>query len=235
MGCPAYPGPVTRRPPSGRQLAVAVLVLVLSVSACRAGSEDPPMARPAAPTTSAPTSTTEAPATAVTSSTAPASSPQTPARPAVVLAPDGLGVVRFGAEAEQVLTHLADVLGPANDDRRLGSCPSGAADRLVQFSELAVLIAGEGPSGRFVAWDVGPASGAFPPLATAEGIRVGSTVSELRAAYGPLLELSGDDPFGPAFAVRVPPPGALSGTTTGTGPGDTVTSLGGGRATCAAD
>ena len=177
-----------------------------------------------------PTSTT---APAATSTTVPA--PPTSAPPAtvpvpaqVVLAPDGLGIVAFGDDSETVLAALAGVLGPPVDDRPLGSCPSGEADRLVQFAELAVLFGG----GRFVAWDVGPASGALPPLATAEGIGVGSSVAELRTAYGQRLRLDPEDPFGPVFEITTPPPGRLAGTLTGTGPADTVASLSGGSASC---
>ncbi len=104
----------------------------------------------------------------------------------------------------------------------------------MQFSELGILLAGPPGGQRFVAWDIGPASGAFPELATAEGISVDSTVAELRSAYGSRLEISGDDAFGPSFTVRVPAPGALSGTLTGTAGSDTVASMGGGTATCAA-
>ncbi len=122
-----------------------------------------------------------------------------------------------------MLAALAGVLGPPVDDRPLGSCPSGEADRLVQFGELAVLFGG----GRFVAWDAGPPSGALPPLTTAEGIGVGSSVAELRGAYGQRLQLDPDDPFGPVFEITTPPPGRLAGTLTGTGPSDTVASLSG--------
>jgi hypothetical protein len=103
----------------------------------------------------------------------------------------------------------------------------------VQFSELAVLFAGTSGAQRFVAWDIGPASGAFPALATDEGVGVGSTVAELRTAYGDRLEISGDDAFGPSFLVEAPPPGALTGTLTGTAGTDTVATMGGGSTTCA--
>ena len=178
-----------------------------------------------------PTSTTAPAATSTTVPAPPTSAPSpttVPVPAQVVLAPDGLGIVAFGDGGETVLAALAGVLGPPVDDRPLGSCPSGEADRLVQFAELAVLFGG----GRFVAWDVGPASGAFPPLATAEGIGVGSSVAELRGAYGERLRLDPEDPFGPVFEITTPPPGRLAGTLTGTGPSDTVASLSGGTASC---
>ncbi|HEV2070934.1 MAG TPA: hypothetical protein VGR26_14185 [Acidimicrobiales bacterium] len=177
-----------------------------------------------------PTSTTAPAATGTTAPAPPTSAPPTtvPVPAQVVLAPDGLGIVAFGDDGETVLAALAGVLGPPVDDRPLGSCPSGEADRLVQFAELAVLLGG----GRFVAWDVGPASGTLPSLATAEGIGVGSSVAELRAAYGERLRLDPDDPFGPVFEVTTPSPGRLGGTLTGTGPADPVATLSGGTASC---
>lgn len=211
---------------------VVMMALLGLAGGCRSSGGEPGLARPAASTTSPSlAATTTVPVT----TTAPASSTTTaPHGGGVVLRPDGLGVVDFGDEAGAVLARLTGLLGPPGDDRPLASCPSGAADRLVQFSELGVLLAGPPGSQRLVAWDIGPASGAFPELTTAEGVGVGSTVAELRAAYGDRLEISGDDAFGPSFDVRAAPPGALSGTLTGTAPSDTVASMGGGTATCAA-
>lgn len=206
-----------------RGLLAAAVVLSLLAGGC-ADDDDDGLSRPEASTT--------APATTSTTVVAPPTSagPATtaPAPGEVVLAPDGLGVAAFGDEAEAVLAGLAGVLGPPADDRPLGSCPSGEADRLVQFAELGVLFDG----GRFVAWDVGPASGALPPLATAEGVGVGSSIAQLRAAYGDRLRLDPEDPFGPVFEIATPPPGRLAGTLTGTGPADTVATLSGGTASC---
>ena len=206
-----------------REVLGAAVTLSLLAGGCADGDDDLSRRQP--------TSTT---APAVASSTVPAPPisappPTTVPVPAqVVLAPDGLGIVAFGDDGETVLATLAGVLGPPIDDRPLGSCPSGEADRLVQFAELAVLFGG----GRLVAWDVGPASGTLPPLATAEGIGVGSSVAELRGSYGERLRLDPDDPFGPVFEITTPPPGRLAGTLTGTGPTDTVASLSGGAASC---
>jgi hypothetical protein len=204
-------------------LVVAASALPLLAAGC-AGDDAGDLSRPE------PTSTT---VPAVTSTTAPPTStapPESTAEAAVqvVLAPDGLGLVAFGEDADAALARLAGVLGPPADDRPLGRCPSGEADRLVQFAELGVLFGG----GRFVAWDVGPPAGALPPLATAEGIGAGSSLAELRRAYGDRLRIDPDDPFGPVFEVATPPPGRLAGTLTGTGATDTVATLSGGAASC---
>lgn len=208
-----------------RGLLAAAVALPLVAAGCAGGEDEGGLSRP-------PATSTTAPATTTTTESAPSvSAPAATTAPApaeVVLAPDGLGIAAFGDPAPAVLAGLAGVLGPPVDDRPLASCPTGEADRLVQFSELAVLLGG----GRFVAWDVGLASGALPPLATAEGIGVGSSLAELRAAYGERLRLDPEDPFGPGFEIATPPPGRLAGTLTGTGPADTVASLSGGTASC---
>lgn len=205
-----------------------VLPPLLLLGACSDGGEAD-RARPSDPAPSsvpAPISTPPAgPDSTVAGSAAP-----DPA--AVVLSPEGLGNARFGDDGASVLAVLTDLLGPPVDDRTLGTCASGDADRLVQFSELGVLL--DGPAGRqqFVGWDVGPPSGALPPLATAEGIGVGSTRLELQNAFGTRLQLDADDPFGPSFDLPATPPAGLTGTLTGPGPDDTVATLQGGSASC---
>lgn len=174
-----------------------------------------------ASTTTAPTTTTTSTPTSVTGTSD------------MVLGPLGLGVIGFGTEAATALAELEARFGPAVDDRPLGSCPSGEVDRLVQFAELSVLISASGATERFVAWDLGAPSEVPSRLTTAEGVGVGTSLTELRAAYGNRLELSPADPFGPGFEVDVDPPGRLGGTLTGTSGSATVATLSGGTASCA--
>lgn len=209
-----------------------MVVLTLVAGSCRRGSDgdDFELSRP--PTSStipASTSTTFSLPTTQPTTTAGPTTTTPPSGPALVLAPEGLGAVRFGEEDGAVLARLGAVLGTPVDDSPLESCPSGAADRLVQFSELAVVFAGR----RFVAWEIGPSTGALPaPLATAEGITVGSTVSALRSAYPDRLDVSADDAFGPSFEIEVAAPGRLGGTLTGTSASDTVATLRAGDTAC---
>lgn len=218
-----------------RRLA-GVGALALLVAACAgAGDDGAALGRRTSQTTAGRSPASSSPSLVAAPTTTTASPPTSVAATAgIVLGPLGIGVVDFGTEATVALSEIEARLGPPVDDRPLGSCPSGEVDRLVQFAELSVLIAASGGTPRFVAWDLGPHTGALPRLATAEGISVGSTLSQLRAAYGPRLELSEDDPFGPGFEVEVPSPGRLGGTLTGTSPGDTVATLSGGSASCGA-
>ncbi|MDP9005702.1 MAG: hypothetical protein M3N15_02140 [Actinomycetota bacterium] len=211
----------------GRGIA---LVGCLALAGCRgdAGGErsagPPPTTRVALSTT---TSSTAGTVTTLETTT----TTMTAEAPEVVLAADGLGVVSFGDPAAVVVSRLTEALGPPVDDQVLGSCPTGDADRLVQFAELGVVFAGTGAEQRLVAWDVGLASGAIPELRTAEGIGVGSTVADLRAAYRGRLDVVPDDAFGPRFEVRQPS-GVLTGTLTGTTDGDTIVTMGAGEASC---
>lgn len=215
-------------------MSAAVAVLALLAGACADGDDGAArLSRPVPLTTStAPVS----PSTSSTSTTSPSPTSTTSAATQVVLGPDGLGLVAFGDRADQVVVELTGVLGPPSDDRPLGSCPSGEVERLVEFAELAVSFGGSGDgegTSRLVAWDVGPPSGALPPLTTAEGVGVGTTVAELRRAYGDRVDIGAVDPFGPGFEIQVPVPGRLTGTLSGTGANDTVATLAGGAATCA--
>ena len=215
----------------------ALAIVALLAGACGGGEPNgAELVRPAPSVTAAPLPRSATPTSADPSTTVGpgAVSPTPPQAAEVVLGPDGLGVVNFGEEADQVVAELSALLGRPSDDRPLGSCPSGEVERLVEFAELAVLVGRRQGTPRFVAWDLGPPSGALPALTTAEGVGVGTTLAALRAAYGDRLEVSGDDPFGPSFEVRVPAPGRLTGNLTGTTTSDTVATLGGGAATCAA-
>lgn len=215
-----------------RRRAAVVGILVLA-SACTGGTDgEAPLARrpelttvPAAssPTTAGLASTTVVPAPPATS---------TPGA-GFELRPAGLGSVDFGIEAEVALAEFASVLGVPSDDDTLGSCASGEIDRVVRFGELSILLGG-GRGTRFVGWDLGERSGALPSLATAEGVSVGSSLDDVRRAFGTRFTLLANDPFGAAFEVEVGAPGALRGTLTGVGGDDRVATLSGGAASCAA-
>lgn len=217
---------------AGRAL-VALATAVLLTASCAAGRQgDDGLGRPEPSETSTrriPSSASVAPSTTADSTATSTTSPQAAQ---VVLGPEGLGAVAFGDPAEEAAAKLTRLLGRPTDDRPLGSCPTGEAERLVEFAELAVLIGDREGAARFVAWDLGEPSGAIPVLQTAEGVGVGATLAAVRTAYGDRLEIATDDPFGPSFEVRVPPPGRLGGTLTGTAATDTVATLRGGAATC---
>lgn len=217
-----------------RRLIRAVGLAALATACAGPGDDGADLGRSMPSNTGERAPSSSSPSTAPMATTTTASTlTSLPAVDDVVLGPLGLGVVSFGSEAATVLPVLEARFGRPVDDRPLGSCPSGEVDRLVQFAELSVLLDVTGGREHFVAWDLGTPSTGRPRLVTAEGIGIGTSLAELRSAYGDRLQLSRDDPFGPAFEVEVEPPGRLGGTLTGISDNDVVATLSGGTASCA--
>jgi hypothetical protein len=206
-----------------RRTALAVIVVaLLAPISCNDGNEAAD--RPAATSTTATTATTAptgpTPA-ATTASSAPASGTA-----AFVLKPDGIGDLAFGAGEAEARAALTKALGPPTFDESLPaeSCSTGATRR-VSWGDLTVLL-GPGPGGglTMVGWTYGTSEPPpTPALTTAEGIGVGSTVAQLRAAYGDRVMVSEDTAAGVVrFSVQgsryqLPLAGVVSG------PGDTAT------------
>jgi hypothetical protein len=138
-----------------------------------------------------------------------------PAAPAleesISLRPDGLGIVAFGTPADQALAALEGLIG---------SPPAGECDRADwvvyrEWPDLGLAIGVSLPGweqydgvSRFVGWVYsGAASG--PLLTTPEGVTVGTTLAELRAAYGDALVVHDDEPYcdGGSWSFNVLRPG----------------------------
>ncbi len=191
------------RPVRARVLAVGLAMVV--AGGC-GGDDGPaatstttaPVGTAAASTTTAPagtaaTSTTTAPAgTAATSTTATSG-------PSVTLRADGLGVTAFGDLPEYAVAALTVALGEPTSDATepsfssFGTCP-GTTLRAVEWGGLAVLIT-DGATAYGV--EGGPhffaylyRSGGDPSLLTQEGVGPGSSVADLRAAYGSALQVN---------------------------------------------
>lgn len=142
--------------------------------------------------------------------------PSAPAAPAasgsqeagMVLDGEGIGAVRFGDRAEDVIAALDAAYGPPDHDTDWmtagqqpgpGGCP-GTRLRIVRYGQLQVLMS-DGPTNYGAAGQ--PHLFGYTVFAvdtdraapqTAEGIRVGSTVADLRAAFGDSLVVRDDDP-----------------------------------------
>lgn len=141
----------------------------------------------------------------------------------VVLERGGLGVAIFGDPVEATIAAVSAALGeePREDTgwldafSLLGTCP-GTAARGVAWGDLTALFT-DGDSGHaepgtahFFSYRYRAGSRGPDGLSTPEGIRLGSTVGDLRAAYGDELELPADEPTpgGPRYRV-----GAATGVT----------------------
>ncbi len=129
--------------------------------------------------------------------------------PPLVLRPDGLGLVKFGDPVEPAVDQLTAMLGPPSSDRLLtpADLPEGvglfvatgypAIDyaRFMSWDrpQLHVMFSDQDPSGGsweqtapyFNGWVyVGPGAPLGPVLSTPEGVEIGASVADLRAAYG---------------------------------------------------
>jgi hypothetical protein len=239
-----------------RTIRAAALVPVVLVGALVArGVEDGrprPWVGPVAPVPT--TQPAPLPPTTVTSTTtAPPTSAAAAGR--VELRPDGLGVVGFGAGEREALDRLERRLGAPNERGAwrgatpFGTCPGPV--RAVRWGRLYVLFT-SGPT-RYAAggrWhlfayqvdavrrtavdpdysgptpppDPPPLRGASPR--TAAGIGFGSTLAELRRAYGRRLQVSVGEP-GMVYRFRVGfgAAGELSGSLSGGTPVATVTTF----------
>ena len=143
-----------------------------------------------------------------------------PAAPiSVVLRPDGLGftggglpasVLPFGTDAATVRAATDRALLPGGE---AATPDCGPGSSTVQHENLFLRL----QDGEFVGWSTGT-----PGLSTAEGIGVGSTLAELRAAL-PSVTVR-EDTLGPEWSIE----GGVSGFLDGTADDSLVTGMGAG-------
>ncbi len=156
----------------------------------------------------------------------------------VTLAPEGLGVAAFGADADVAVTALSASLGAATQDSGwvdaasspFGVCP-GVQVRGLRWGPLQVLLTDDGTARSLFTFvyasslvQPGEVIGAASGLQTAEGIGLGSGVADLEAAYPQLVVAS--DVYGPTFSTSGE--GGLAGTLSAEGAAGFVTSIVGG-------
>jgi len=216
--------------------AATTLLLVVLAAGCAGGYRDAGAAdqpRPASPTNPPSTSPSPPATTATTAATAGDR----------VLAAGGLrGIATFGEPRDRVAARIRDRFGAPDEDRTwdqqniqyFGVCP-GDRHRFLRWGRLFALFTdgatNYGPGGRwhFFAWYVQdhPLTGSLNP-ATAAGIRVGSTVADLRAAYGSSLRIfdASNTPPSDGFTVGR---GDLNGLLTSTTTSGQVTQLSAGH------
>ncbi|MFP3916068.1 MAG: hypothetical protein ACLFWM_14405 [Actinomycetota bacterium] len=191
------------------------------------------------PTTSPSTAATVA--TTVPTAGAPTTEPaSTTTLAPLVLEPDGLDVVSFGAGPEETIAAVSARLGGASSDSGwvssrgvFGTCP-GSIVRVARWESLRVFFT-DGPTEfgedatHFFYYIQSTADAAVViDLTTVAGIGIGSTVEELTEAYGTRTAIDSSSSFGATFTVESQGPGLLSGTLTESVPRGQVTSVAGG-------
>lgn len=222
---------------------LTVGALILTMSAC---SDAPSHGDTLPPTTTAVGDTVAESTTSSTSSTSSTSTTEAstttsstiPAVQGLGLTAQGLGDVLFGVDADQVITFVNSILGAPTTDSGWTdplsagtSCP-GTTIRFVSWHDLSLFLTDRSPAvtgiKHFASYTYGPAfvPGRAVPfgLSTANGIGLGSTVKQLKAAYPAAKVNVGDQLSGPSFFIE----NGLTGFLTGTASTDTIISFVGG-------
>ena len=186
-----------------RRLAVLMSIAIgLTLTACSEEKDG------AASTPSTSLSTT-------TSTTISATSTST--APALVMGPDGLGLVKFGDAAEASLAKLREKLGAPGVIRESSCDPT--VTREADWGSLVVYVDATSVVGYlYLLVEAGP------DLRTDTGLGKGATVAGLRAAYGSKPQFSDSAIGGSVFEIKLPN-GTLSGYSDGTSDADKVVSF----------
>ena len=178
-----------------RALHVVLPLVLLAGAACSGGGD-----KDSATTTTAEQTTTS---TAASTTTAPLTRDQ------IVLAADGVGAIKFGNNSANTIRRFMDALGQPEKNTPLPAGTTCGATRRLHWSNFQVLVnevtsaSGAGKPG-FAGWYLGPPTAAPLDFKTDKGITVGSTVAQLKAAYGDQVVVAGRGEEGPGFTITAP-------------------------------
>jgi hypothetical protein len=132
-----------------------------------------------------------------------------------VIAPDGLGVAKFGDGADAAVAKLIAEFGAPQRDFAPPDC-APQITRSLEWDALHVDL-----NQTFVGYAYATAGG--PPIRTAAGIGKGSTVAQLKSAYGSKLAVE-EGIESSTFTITLPT-GRIDGYVSGTEGSDTIESL----------
>lgn len=228
---------------------VVALTIVLT-AACGVGDQSAPESSPTRPAERTAQPATSPPAATETVTITTTETAQTPsARPSdkpLVAEPGGLRAVTLGEPLDRVVAEMNARFGPPDADTgwepagtsSFGVCPGateGAQVRGIRWSRIRLLFS-DGPTSygsdgyeHVFAYDLTSFEGSGTVPTTAEDIGLGSTVEELRDAYGDRLEIRpGDGALPDRFTVRFGRTGEISGSLRSTDPDGEITFVGAG-------
>ncbi len=199
-----------------RAARIVLPVVLLAGSACGGDDGD----KGSATTTTALQTTTS---TAPTTTSVPLRKDQ------IVLAADGVGVIKFGTDnAAHVLKRFIEALGDPEKDQRLPAGTACGATRRFVWANFQILLnevtsmSGAGKPG-FAGWFLGPPTAAPLDFKTEKGITIGSTAGAIKAAYGTDVTIArGDQGWG--FTITAPG-GIIIGQLDGGADGDKVKNI----------
>jgi hypothetical protein len=156
-------------------LVVLSVVLLTATAACSKGKKDASTTSTAPPTT---------PTTESTTTTIPLT------KDSIVLAADGLGpALPFFTPSAHAIALLIQALGNPDKNTPLPAGQPCGATRRLQWANFQALVnevvstAGAGRPG-LAGWYLGAPAATSLPFKTDKGITIGSTVAQLKAAYG---------------------------------------------------
>ena len=194
---------------------VATLVLTNSEESNQTAATTPPS------TTTAPSTTTITTAATTTTTTVPDT---TAPAAGLTLRPDGFGDINLGDPEAQAFDTLVAAFGNPVSDETVPDCPEGAA-RFVVWGNLLVSMSG----GAVVSYSYSggePLAGVDADPSTPEGIRIGSTVADLQAAYGDAVTVYYEEFGALGYQFKVGDDNGLVGALSGSSSSDTVLSIG---------
>jgi hypothetical protein len=182
-----------------RAAAIVLSAALLTAAACNGGGDDNGSSNT---TEGTPPSIPLTEPSATTTSTAPLT------KEAIVLAGDGVGPLKFGTNSAHTIARFMQALGSPEKNQQLPAATTCSATRRLQWGNFQVLVnevggsSGAGKPG-FGGWFLGATTGAPLDFKTEKGIGLGSTVAQLKAAYGTDVQIARGE-SGPGFTVTVP-------------------------------
>ena len=129
----------------------------------------------------------------------------------IVLSANGLGgeLLFYEVNAARTINLLRQALGEPEKNQPLPAQSTCGATRRLQWGSLQVLVnevTSQSNAGRpgFAGWFLGAPSPTIHDLKTEKGIGIGSTVADLKAAYGTESVVIARGESGPGFSVTLP-------------------------------